>query len=385
MRCFLLAIPGALILAGLHLGLASFLAERSEPGRGAAWIWADGVAEAAQPVAFWLARDFDLTLLDVSPGDVPTDPDAVRLTIMADESYRLWVNGVHVGSGTYSHGGPAHVYGIAPLLQPGPNRLLVEVESSRGSGGMLLSLRSGAAGSAHERVVLRSDDRWRVFRYADPAVLAGRAALDGGDAPKVWNAAPTGRFRLRGLEPRPTAPNCEGEPSTAATGIGFGPLDAVEPVRLRHLSNAQGWVALDEIQSATLPADQTVFDLGREVSGLLQLVFAAPAQSALLFFDGEHDDQTLRPQERRPDAVVAPFPGRFEWRDVTCRNFRYVTLVGMPTLRHIEVLSPRPADPSLASDPVEGVFGLSPAKAYTGAEEAVWDRLRADAETTGED
>ena len=157
---FALGIAGAACLAFLQQAVVSFAADRAEPGRGACWIWAQDAANAAQPLAFWAVRDFQL--MD------PADLESASVVIAADESYELWLNGQRVGAGEYVQGMAADQYSVSHLLQLGSNRLVVELRSSRGAGGLLasVSFRATTPGASCTRPTRRcfgALSRWTVL------------------------------------------------------------------------------------------------------------------------------------------------------------------------------------------------------------------------------
>ena len=351
LRFFALGVLAAASLAWLQLALGSFMAERSEPGRGACWIWADGAANAAKPLAFWMVRD--LRISD------PSDLEDAAVILAADEAYVLWLNGQRLGAGEYTESMAADQYDVSGLLQLGLNRFVVELRSSRGAGGLLASVRSG------DRILLSSDDSWKVIRRADPRILRGSLPLDGlGERVKVWSDSTTGRFRLSGFE----AASLERRPWSKG-----GNRSMELPLRMRHLSKQASWEVV-ESPPDRLPARQTVFDFGSQVSGFLEMELAEEGQAGLVFFGTQEPEA----QNDRPDLVISPFPGRRHWRDTQARTFRYVTLVGLPALRRLEVavVPEEEAEPADQRAPFRGVFGLPPAQPYLPVEEAVWDRLR---------
>ncbi len=89
----------------------------SEPSLGARWIWAEHAARTGAPVTLYAARDFEL----------PEGIEKAWLSIAADESYVLWVNGQAVGSGYWQDGkapaGPASqaadLYELSDWLERG--------------------------------------------------------------------------------------------------------------------------------------------------------------------------------------------------------------------------------------------------------------------------
>jgi hypothetical protein len=146
--------------------------------RGAQWIWAAGLTPDDGAVAFYLAREFELDF----------QPQRGRLWSLADEEYVVSLNGIVVGSNRFAEGATVDVYEVGSMLRRGRNRLLVELRSSRGVGGMLLGLEArGPEGVV--RIV--SDGAWRALRrhrrwLARPDTDLGADRLLAGGAIRKW-------------------------------------------------------------------------------------------------------------------------------------------------------------------------------------------------------
>src|SRR5258706_12562773 len=135
---------------------------RSLPSAAAQWIWKDLEWDDHQPTAFYVIRDFGL----------PAAPASARLLVTADEEYVLTLNGRQIGAGAFQPGAVLDVYEVGPLLLPGANRLMAEVRSARGAGGLLASLvdRGG-------RMLVGTDDRWRSFPTYERGLARGGLPL----------------------------------------------------------------------------------------------------------------------------------------------------------------------------------------------------------------
>ena len=130
-----------LLLAALALAGWRHWRDADLPTGDAEWIWAELPDRLPTPLAFYAVRDFTLDAVPGAGGGeaaggaaasgVP-DPGAAELRLLADEEYVVWLNGQRIGSNRYRPGAPLDVYRVGDLLLPGPNRLIVELRSSRG-------------------------------------------------------------------------------------------------------------------------------------------------------------------------------------------------------------------------------------------------------------
>lgn len=324
------------------------------PAYGACWIWAPGPTDAHEPVGFFLAREFEIERL------LPA-----WLSITADESYSLSLNGRHIGADHYREDGQVDRYEVTDMLRVGRNRLVVEVRSSRGIGGLLSSLVEETADGSR-RALLVTDEHWQVFRRFSPSWYRAET-LSGGERPRVWERPPTGRWRLADAAADRPLPFLPGERARRRG-----------PVRVRH-RHGSGWIALSQGPRRRFPhiGNQVLLDWGEEVEGYLFLDLPETENPpALLYFGDEPPD----PEHQPPDEVMIFIPGQQQWRDLNPRRFRYVLLVGIRPEKKVEVrlLQPRLAH-ALALPPASGtgVFGIEPPTAlHPPAEELVWDRLR---------
>ena len=335
----------ALILAGS----AHFAARLLEPEHGARWIWADGDYGSGEPIAFYAVRDVEL-------------PSAVsgRVTIAADETYLLYLNGQRIGSGSYRSEAPSDVYDVDDFLEVGLNRILVELRSSRGAGGLLAELELG------DDATVVTDDSWRIFRHHDDGLVRGLSDLEGGEAPKIWARAPTGRWRPNGTRHRLIPFQV------------FPPPERRRPERHVRYHDTS-WSRLDASQR-NIPAlgPQQIFDWGAEVEGYLSFdLRSGTGKPGLLYVSTELPDASERP----PDAVIIPVPGRRWWQDAYSRRFRYALVVGAEPRSRVEVdLLDGESAGTVAPPPShrDGVFWFDPPRSYSNAEREVWNRLGAE-------
>lgn len=345
---FLSALAALAISAGfVDSRLGSWRGHSPSGLEDASWLWLERAARRGEPLAFFAARDVELA-----------GPGAFRLTVAADESYVLWVNGRPVGSGVWQ--GQADIYDLSEHLDGGWNRLMIELRSERGAGGFI----AGLSAAGQEAPVLVSDHSWRLFEKEALPLLRGHRRLEdlAGKSPVAWNGILTGRWRFVGETRRPTFDRAQ-------------VFDESCPRRVRYPTAGSVWSDLDG--GCVLPAlgEQVIFDFGETVEGFLEIGQSANATPALIYF-GLEDQGLVPPHERRPDWVMVPLMGAETWRDAEKRRFRYLAIYGWTASARVAVL-PSPAGWPVAADRHDGgVFGLRPARAATRIEEEIWNRLR---------
>ena len=349
----------ALLAGAAESGLAALRSKSSEPSLGARWIWAEGAARSGNPRTFYAARDFEL----------PEGVEKAWLSIAADESYVLWVNGRAAGSGAWredeDRGQAADLYEISDRLERGINRLVVELRSSSGAGGLLATLRLGEQG----RPTLVSGRDWRIFRAADPRLLRGLSRLDqlNGEEPRLWQWPPTGRWRLDRLAPRPDLST----PDPLRPG-------GLCPQRLRFPGTGIAWSDLPGSPACAVPgvSDQNLWDFGGTVEGFLEMGLPAnaePKPALVYFLDAEPDEKLV---EKRPEVLLQPAPGAWLWRDTAVRRFRYLVVIGVAPSGFLRLV-PASAEQKEAyppPPPPRGVFGLDAPSGPTALEASVWQR-----------
>ncbi len=344
-RFFLLALTGALLLALAGSGLR-YLRSTYGPTNGACWIWAAGAALAEQPIAFYAVDEFQLA--SVEP---------VWISIAADEGYELYVNGQQAGFGTYRPGATIDRYRVDELVQRGNNRITVRLQSLRGAGGFLATVTAGEP----ERALTVTSEDWRVFREHDERLFEADAALDGGEDPRVWQRAKTGRWRLRPTTDDRTLPDASMLPAQ----------------RVRHFYPRARWFDLRRPRKSPIRFPHKLFDWGEEVHGQLILELASPAsEPALAYFGTEVPD----PFQGSADAVWLFVPGQKIWRDVIARRFRYALLIGIEPVDEIWVQELPESELTEPGEPTSGLWGVKPPARSLELQESIWTRVQAAAE-----
>jgi hypothetical protein len=339
-RAWLAACLLVLILA-LVAHARPALRARSLPTGAAQWIWKPLDRLDHNPTAFYAVRDFDLA----SP------PARARLLVTADEEYVVTLNGKRIGAGAFEPGAPLDAYEVGPLLLPGGNRLMVELRSGRGGGGLLASLVDTATGEQ----LAGTDERWRILPGHHLGLERGWLPIGNGEKAHCWGYPPIGRWGSPQVgAPRPLLGDQAGPPLPATAMRPF-PLPA---------GFADGGPAGAPI----------LYDWGRPVEGFLTLELPAAKElgTALLFAGEEPAD----PLSARPTASVLVVPGQHEWIDARPRRFRYALLVGLNRPATAAV-SPVPAGVVRPTRPLAArVFGIQGPPLRTPVEDEVWSRLQ---------
>ena len=337
----------AFAVAAAGRGIATLRANHAEPGLGASWIWADGTHRDTEPVAFYAVRDVEL----------PAHQRA-WVALSADETYILYVNGQRIGANTWRDGAPADLYEVTDFVDPGWNRLVVEVASSRGAGGLLASLRLNQP----DQAVLGTDANWQIVRRHDPAVLRGFELGDSEPA-RVWGRQPSGRWHPGSPEPRPVVPPA------------FPPRTPVPAVQVRFADPAAQWISLADGLGLG-HGDRLLFDWGSQICGTLDLELVNDAPG-LLAVGAMPPSPSTDTHPMQPDSLVIPIPGRQWWADSHPRCFRYALVLGV-TLRSVPRIHPLPADlvTAFAAPPRPlGLLGIQPPEPAAPAEDALRRRV----------
>jgi hypothetical protein len=340
LRAWLLAYLAIAILA-LAAHLRPVLRSRSLPTDSARWIWKPVERQDHNPTAFYAIRDFDLH----------APPARARLMMAADEEYVVTLNGKRIGAGAYEPGAPLDVYEVGPLLLPGGNRLLVELRSGDGAGGLLVSLVDEATG----RQIVGTGERWRILPAWQLGLVRGWMPIGAGEPAFAWGYPPIGRWgRPRAGSPRPLL------------GEEMGP--PLAPASMLPLALPAG------LAEGRPPGSPVLYDWGRTVEGYLSL--AVPPSKDLgmaLLFTGETPPDPLAV---RPTAAVLVMPGEPEWLDARPRRFRYALLVGLKRPA-AAVVRPVPPGRVRPPRPVEDrVFGILGPPLRTPVEDEIWSKLQ---------
>jgi hypothetical protein len=324
-------------LAGAERIVRWAVTRTSLPTGQAEWIWAPIDEGQAEPQTFYLVRDFHL--------DVGIK--RARLLCLADEEYVAIVNGTQVGGGRFVGKGILDEYAVGRFLKRGRNRLVIEARSSRGNGGLLLSLE--VQGPEESKTVV-SDGSWQVFRHQERGLGRARDEIPEGEAPVVWGLPPMGRWPLPTMvRRRPTIPELliGGEPR--------------RPTAVRQGGGKANWRPIDP-DAATLNeglGPWVTFDWGKPVTGYLALEYPIEQSPLALVYLGE---DLPDPTVSRPTATLAGLEGGWLWSDALPRRFRYATVLvreGTVTGAMVYLTNPRRSAELIPADErSSGVFGL---------------------------
>lgn len=355
-----------LALVGLQIAMRAYLESRVLPTRGAQWIWlADGTEETG-PVAFYAVRDFKLSRM----------PDEAILTTAADEESLVFLNSVPIGGSHYFNGESLKSYDVLAAVKKGKNRLVVEVRSVRGVGGLLLRLQTR---KGKETIEVVTDDEWQLFRRSHDALFDPASLLPEGEAPKVWGAAPVGRWSLsRSAQTMPTIADLR----TSGSAVGAR--------RFRLPDQNRRWQPLGKTDR-TSPAlgHWVTFDFGEEAMAYLALRFPSQvsedSQPIGLLYLG-HQPRILNRSQAERHVVL--MPGQRVWLDARPRRFRYATYVGLTPVSGADAY---PVDEARADElwltghATTGAFGLPVGQSGPSLEDIVWSELhRLTSVTVGE-
>lgn len=343
---------GLIVLATLGLALVARVlpalgARWAAPTGLAQWIWEKRDRRDVSPAAFYAVRDFDLEAI----------PGKARVLVTADEEYILSLNGQRIGAGSWERGAPLDVYEVGSLLQPGPNRLLAEVRSGRGTGGFLLSLDDGDG-----RQLVRTDERWSIVHQHHPGLVRGWLPLERkpDDPPQIPTSEPA---------------FCWGLPPTGAWGR---PVPGTPRPLLFELASGKPIPAVRArpARAGKEGPPQQLFDWGRQVAGYLTIEVPASQEMQVgLLYTG---DAPPDPRRGPPAGPVLVMPRQRMWRAARPGRFRYALVVGIAKPREAAV---QPVDPAVlprllpAPHDPKGVFGLTPPPLRTPVEDKVWGEL----------
>ena len=312
------ALAAGLMLAGVEirhravaLGIGT---DRDAPS----WIWRNHDLRHVQAAGFYAVKELDLVVA----------PPEAEIRILGDAEYLLTLNGVRIGSNRFVSGASLDRYRVERWLRPGRNRLVVELRSPSGAGGLSLELLAGG------QQLVRTDGSWTVYE-ANWRGLFGDRPMIPGAPPRRLGRSPLGRWGTPPLGPQ--------RPVFEAVLAAPAPLQA-ESYRIS--GGDATWSALADRERRPSSLGQLVeFDFGAERTGYLQLAYregpgqrSSPGPSAVLIAFG---DSPVGPPAWTADAIFQPIPGAGLYQDSTLRRFRYVAVAGLPGVFSAEVLDDR--------------------------------------------
>ncbi len=334
----------AAVVALERWGWAGRARTAGEPER--LWIWAAGDLRDARPLVFYARRDFELS----------APPTRATLTLLGDEEYVVSLNGHRVGSNRYFAGAALDRYEVAPLLAAGRNRLVVELRSATGAGGLTLRLEDGDG-----RALAATGPDWAIHRDFHRGLFAG-GRIPPGEAPRILGRQPLGRWGAAAAGP----PRPRFESLLA--------VDAVLRARAERRDRSGDWRRASR-RGAQGPSLGPVveFDFGVPVVGYLQLtVRGVESDAALLRFG-------LEPTDGGPghDALALTARGAGVWQDALPRRFRYVEVSGLERVTSAGVLPLVESAPDvLGGDRAQPTpFGVAPPPLRTPVEDEIRRQL----------
>lgn len=351
-------------LIGLQLAMRTYLETFALPTRGAKWIWIENGTEEPAPVSFYAVRDFRFEQI----------PDRATLTTAADEESLVFLNSAPIGGSNYVNGQSLKSYNVLEAVKKGRNRLVVEVRSVRGVGGLLLHL---AIGRGREEVEVVTDDQWQLFRSSHEALFDATQSLPEGEQPRVWGSARVGRWSLS-REPQIMPTIAELRTTTAAVGAR----------RFRIPEQGKGWQALGKTdRSSPALGHWVTFDFGEDSMAYLALRFPAQvgpeSQPIGLLYLGHQPRIHNRSQAERHVVLMS---GQRIWLDARPRRFRYATYVGLTPVSGADAY---PVDQARADElwltghATTGAFGLPVGQLGPSLEDIVWGELHSFSSVAG--
>lgn len=352
MKRYLILILGLALLLALGVYESRLrpaaVAERLPTGE-AEWIWASEVDQDDGWVNFFLYRDFDV-------GE--SVPDAANLVIQADSGYWVFVNTHAAGSGGFSEGAPLDSYDVAKFLRPGGNRLLVQVRSRRGIGGLLASLDLGEQGA------VVTDGAWQMCRRYEAALRGHGFVPEDREEVKSWGRPPVGDWHVSSEVDR--------LPLLAAQLL---PVQSAKVTRVRSLG--RDWERrFPPIRDRESLGRWVIFDLGREVQGYINIAFADTTGSRGLVYTGF--DRPTGPDSGDPQTYFSNPPGRGSWTDLQPRRFRFVSVLAVSDIAGLRVFETEPkwVEARVGATRSRRAFDFVPPTSAVSIEDEFWRELK---------
>ena len=341
-------LVGLLALAGFESWLRPRQLERGLPTGTAKWIWASKIGPEDGWVNFFLHKDFALN----------NEPAHAELKIQADEGYWTFLNGKAIGSGAFREEAPLDSYDVGRFLRLGRNRIVVQVRSRRGTGGLLASL------DVNDEESIVSDSTWEAtWRYERALFRPGFRPEDAAGV-HVWGRPPIGRWDV----PRAVVRI----PDVERQLVNPKPREAL---RTRSFGGS-GWDRRFPKAEQRVPLGRwVVFDLGEVVTGYSNVVFASRGGTFGIVFAGI--DRPYEPGMSEPVARFQAPPGQGSWSDPEPRRFRFLTVLANAEIAGLrvfetaaEMVTSRAADVTVRST----AFGIEPPSGPS-VEDEFWRKL----------
>lgn len=332
-RGVVLGALGFIVILGLLIDRWAESRGRSVAFGEAQRIWWDhqahtgpGAPPAGVAFSFWLVRDFALSTEQLERG-----AQSARLVLLADPEALVYWNGVLVHSTRYRVGDAAVVLDVSLLLRA-HNRVVFDVRSEHGAGGVMAALWLGdwSSPDANAGPVWVTDESWLATRRFDPWLLDAWVPLDARRLEqdlvpvRFWDTLDLGRWQPLRVADRVAEPTW---PSTRRTRQKPGHVRPFQPAPMDRIATPtwpRGWIVdFDEAVEGCLALS------GNQVFPRRVHFAADPASFTELRgpveFAAQHG---LGPSYR--ESWVLPLPGAQQWLDAAPRAFRAVLLEGDP-------------------------------------------------------
>lgn len=301
-------------------------------------IWWDhgrDTEEGAPPpgvaFSFWMLRDFALGADELTRG-----ARSARLVLLGDPEVLVYWNGVLVHSTHYRVGGAADVLDVSQLLRA-HNRILLEVRSDHGAGGVMAALwldqwpgDSLEGKQPGDGPLWITDDQWLATRRFDPWLLDAWLPLDTSRTKdhlrpvRTWPELDLGRWQPLRVADELVQPTWPSTRQSRRVPERLTPLETEDAAPGGTPTWPRGWVV----------------DFGESVRGCLALggVMAFPRRAHFVedpaTFSELHGPVEFAAQHRLGpgyrESWILPMPGAPQWLDAVPRSFRAVLLEGDP-------------------------------------------------------
>ncbi|HUR83582.1 MAG TPA: hypothetical protein VM733_22690 [Thermoanaerobaculia bacterium] len=222
-------------------------------------LWARHPMSANEPVAFFAAREVDL----------PANRVYVRLKVLGDPEYTLYVNGREIAGRLVGEDRALDYYDLSEVMKTGRNRIVVAVRAPKGVGAFLAAL--DLAPETENWMV--SDGKWKIYRRWDPLILQYDVA-DNWETPLIIGAPPAGRWNFLDVVKRDAE---EARPNAIAAKESFEFIGLLPTVRTQagiSVAGSERARAKAFAFGPTLGRIRVSYDRPRGFSRLVQVRFA---------------------------------------------------------------------------------------------------------------